>query len=154
MAATGEAAIAQLVAQLTQKDSRAACDAMRALERESAVSAAVYPHLDDLVLLLADNNSLVRNRALCLIAANAHWDTEGRLDGIIGSYLAHIGDEKPITARQCIQGLPQIAQHRPQLKNRILTALRSADTDRYADSMRPLVEKDIQTAIRTIENSD
>ena len=62
-----------------------------------------------------------------MIAANAQWDKDCKLDGIIDKFLEHILDEKPITARQCIQLLPIIAEHKPNLKEKIVSALLKAE---------------------------
>ena len=87
--------------------------------------------------------SLVRNRVLYIIAANAQWDYENRFDVILSKYLSHITDEKPITARQCIKALVQVGKAKPQYIPIIINHLHSADLSKYKDSMRPLIEKDI-----------
>ena len=92
----------------------------------------------------------MRNRALTILAANAQWDDENRFDAVIENYLSHITDEKPITARQCIKALAQIGQAKPQYVPMILAALRSADLSKYKDSMRPLIEKDIQSTTEAL----
>ena len=102
-----------------------------------------YAYFDDVAPLLGHPKSLVRNRALHILAANARWDEENRFDAVIDDFLAHITDEKPITARQCIKALAQVGQAKPQYIPQILSALRSADLSPYRDSMRPLIEKDI-----------
>ena len=73
------------------------------------------------------------------------------VDEIIDGYLKHITDVKPITARQCIKLLPMIAKDKPELKEDILSALHRADVSFYEDSMRPLVYKDIQKALKEIQ---
>ena len=65
--------------------------------------------------------------------------------------MKHITDVKPITARQCIKLLPMIAKDKPELKEDILSALHKADVSFYEDSMRPLVYKDIQKALKEIQ---
>ena len=87
-----------------------------------------------------------------MISANAKWDIDFKIDEIIDEYLKHITDEKPITARQCIKSLPDIAQHKPDLIDSISIALRRANVEKYADSMKPLIYKDIQTALKKISN--
>ena len=52
--------------------------------------------------------SLVKNRVLYILAANAQWDEDNHFDAILDDYLAHVTDEKPITARQCIKALVQV----------------------------------------------
>lgn len=143
--------ISRLIGLLLDHDNKAACGAAQELCRLSAASDQVYPYFDRFVTMLESRNSLVRNRGIMLIAANARWDQAGRLAEVLDQYLAHVEDEKPITARQCIQALPQIAAARPELAGRIQAALEAADASRYADSMRPLVQKDLLAAIARID---
>lgn len=109
-----------------------------------------YAYFDDVAPLLGHPKSLVRNRALHILAANAQWDEENRFDAVIADFLAHITDEKPITARQCIKALAQVGQAKPQYIPQILSALRSADLSPYRDSMRPLIEKDMAETERIL----
>ena len=44
-----------------------------------------------------------------------------------------------------------IAKNKPELKCDIVSALQKADTSIYADSMQPLVYKDIQNSLAEIE---
>ena len=62
---------------------------------------------------------------------------------MLPDFLAHITDEKPITARQCVKALALVGQAKPQYIPKILSALRDADLSKYKDSMRPLIEEDI-----------
>lgn len=80
---------------------------------------------------------------LYILAANAQWDDENRFDTILDDYLAHVSEEKPITARQCIKALAQVGKAKPQYIPKIIGCLHSADLSKYKDSMRPLIEKDI-----------
>ena len=65
-------------------------------------------------------------------------------------YLSHITDEKPISARQCIKSLAQIGTSKHKYIPSILEALENADLSKYKDSMRPLIEKDIEEAKNTL----
>ena len=142
--------IEQLLAQMKGKDHTRAYQCLKLLEEESGNSDAVSPYLDLFIELMDSPNSYLRARGLRLIAANARWDSEGKVDQIIDRYLTHILDEKPTTARQCIQALPLIARARPGLTSRIREALSSADLSGYADSMEPLLRKDIEAALKQI----
>ena len=102
--------------------------------------------------MLDHPKSLVRNRALYILAANAQWDEENRFDAIISDFLSHITDEKPITARQCIKALAQVGMAKPQYIPRILSCLQGADLSKYKDSMRPLIEKDMAETERILTN--
>ena len=92
-----------------------------------------------------------RTRRLTLIAYNAKWDKDNKIDEIIDEYLKHIKDVKPITARQCIKLLPIIAKNKPELKDDIVSALQKANVSFYVESMQPLVYKDIQKSLKDIE---
>lgn len=140
-----------LLEALHGKDHKAGCAAMERLVELSAQSSAVYAHWDVFAALLKSGNSLQRNRGLSLIAANARWDTDCRLNGCLADVLACVNDPKPITARWCVQRLPILAAARPDLAGEILAALRRADVRRYKDSMRGLVAEDIRKAILQIE---
>lgn len=128
---------------LTSKDNSAACALADSIIAESRETDAWYPYFDVFAALLEHPKSLVRNRALHILAANARWDDENRLDAILPGILSHITDEKPITARQCVQALAELGAAKPQYIPAILQGLASADLTKYADSMRPLIERDI-----------
>ncbi len=100
--------------------------------------------------MLHDPNSYVRTRGIILIASNAKWDRDKRIDEIIDELLMHVMDEKPVTARQCIKVLPQIAASKCQLAECIMDALETANPQRYKSSMQPLICKDIQNALESI----
>ncbi len=63
----------------------------------------------------------------------------------------HVMDEKPVTARQCIKVLPQIAASKHHLAECIIDALEAANPQRYKSSMLSLICKDIQNALESIK---
>lgn len=132
-----------IIAKLTGKDDKYACAFADKIISESQETDEWYEYFDDFASLLGHPKSLVRNRVLYILAANAQWDEENHFDSIISDFLIHITDEKPITARQCVKALAQIGLAKPQYIPRILSCLKSADLSKYKDSMRPLIEKDI-----------
>ena len=136
---------------LFDKNNNIAYNALEELQKESEKTDRVYPYLDRLNDMLDSDNSYIRTRGLTLIAYNAKWDKNNKIDEIIDEYLKHIEDVKPITARQCIKLLPMIAKNKPELKCDIVSALQKADISIYADSMQPLVYKDIQNSLAEIE---
>lgn len=132
-----------IIGQLTAKDDKCALALADKIIAESQETDKWYEYFDDFASLLDHPKSFVRNRALYILAANAKWDEENRFDLIMSDFLAHITDEKPITARQCIKALAQIGLAKPQYIPVILSSLRSADLSKYKDSMRSLIERDI-----------
>ena len=136
---------------LFDKNNNTAYKALQMLQKECEESDKVYCYMDRLTGMIDSDNSYIRTRGLTLIAYNAKWDKDNKIDEIIDKYLKHIEDVKPITARQCIKLLPMIAKNKPELKCDIVFALQKADTSIYAESMQSLVYKDIQNSLAEIE---
>ena len=136
---------------LFEKNNNTAYKALQILQKECEKSDKVYCYMDKLPDMIGSDNSYIRTRGITLIAYNSKWDKDNKIDEIIDEYLKHIEDVKPITARQCIKLLPMIAKNKPELKCDIVAALQKADTSIYADSMQPLVYKDIQNSLAEIE---
>ena len=145
--------IAETFELLFNKNNNVAYKALQELQKQSEETDCVYPYMARLSNMLDSDNSYIRTRGLTLLAYNAKWDKDYKIDEVIDKYLKHITDVKPITARQCIKLLPVIAKHKPELKNDIFSALHSADISTYEDSMQSLVYKDIQKAIEIIQKS-
>ena len=141
-------------AMLTSKDDKCAYTFAERIISESRETSKWYGCFGEFASLLKHPKSLVRNRALTILAANAQWDTENKFDGILTEYLSHMTDEKPITARQCIRSLAEVGAAKPHLIPEILSALRNADLAHYKDSMRPLLEKDIGETIESLRKND
>ena len=142
-----------IIKNLTAKDDKFACAFADKIILESKETDEWYEYFDDFASLLDHPKSLVRNRVLYILAANAQWDEENRFDAILSDFLTHITDEKPITARQCVKALAQVGLAKPQYIPRILSRLKSADLSEYKDSMRPLIEKDIAEAVQILTTS-
>ena len=143
-----------IIAKLIVKDDKYACAIADKIISESQDTDEWYEYFDEFASLLNHPKSLVRNRVLYILATNAQWDNENRFDAIISEYIAHVTDDKPITARQCIKALAQIGVAKPQYIPRILLCLHEADLSKYKDSMRPLIEKDMAEKERILTATD
>lgn len=143
--------IAETFELLFDKNNNVAYKALLELQKVSEETNQLYPYMDRLCDMLDDDNSYIRTRGLILLAYNARWDVDYKIDEIIDTYLKHITDVKPITARQCIKVLPLLARYKQELKDDILLALRNANVSFYDSSMQPLVYKDIQKALKEIQ---
>ena len=141
-----------IIEELTSRDDKAACALADRIISESRGTAAWYPYLEDFASLLDHPKSLVRNRALRILAANARWDNENRFERFLTNFLAHVTDERPITARQCIQALAEVGRAKRQYIPAILSTLQNADVSKYKDSMRPLIEKDIAVTKQALQD--
>ena len=115
------------IARLTGKNTKDAYAFAQQIVEESRDSEIWYPCFDRFAELLRHKNSLVRNRAISILAANARWDKVGKFDALLDEFLTHVTDIKPITARQCVAALPEIMEAKPALILRIRSALARAD---------------------------
>lgn len=139
------------VALLFEKDANKAYQAMKILEQKSQESSQVYVYIDYFINMLESEHSYIRTRGLILVAANAKWDSDGKIDEIVDDYAKYIVDEKPITARKCLQTLPLLVKAKPYLKHKILHMLETADLSKYNDTMLPLLYKDICKIVKEIK---
>ncbi len=88
-----------------------------------------------------------------LLAENARWDSENRMDETLDDYLALLLDEKPITVRQCIQSLGEIARVKPDLHGKIAARLISLDLTEVRETMRKSVLLDILHVLADIRKA-
>lgn len=137
-----EAEIKRLVKDLWSHETKAAGEAWQKLSTESRESRKVEQFLPELMKMVEDENSYVRNRGLLLTAANIRGAEANFLEKNLPIYLRCLADEKAITARQCLKGLAEIAMVKPEWRETIGTAVRKMKVDQYTESMRPLIEKD------------
>lgn len=143
--------LAETVALLSEKNHGVAYQALQALQaasKEGPEVAAFIPHFCE---MLDSERSYVRTRGIMLLADNAKWVQEKALVHILPKLLEHITDPKPITARQCIQCLPQIAAAKPTATPAIVAALEQAELAGYQESMQRLIAQDIQQALQQIQ---
>jgi len=137
----------QLVEWLSEKDDNLRYKSFLLLEGRSLQCPDVYPFWATFVEKFGSANSYQRSLGLMLVAANARWDEAGRLDEIIDGYLAMVDDEKPVTVRQCIQGLCKIVPYKPNLHGRIVDRLISIDLAQRKETQRKILLLDILSVL-------
>lgn len=142
--------IEKLIDSLTDKNDKNAYESLKLLLAVSEKTNAVYLYFDTFIEMMDNDHSYYRTRAMLLIAANARWDTDNKIDEIIDVFLKHVMDDKPITARQIIRALPDIAKYKPDLIKDICAALDKANPEKYPITMQSLIQKDIAAALKEI----
>lgn len=142
--------IPQLVEWLNLKDDSIRYQAFLLLQNRSMLSDDVYTYWSTFQSKLTSENSYQRSLGLMLIAENVIWDTENRMEETIDEYLNLLYDEKPITARQCIQSLCKIAAAKPGLHEKIASRLISLDLMQAKETMRKLILLDILNVLLVI----
>lgn len=140
-----------LVNSLTDKNDKVAYESLKQLLSESERTNQVYSFFDTFAELIDNPNSYYRTRAMLLIAANAKWDIDNKIDEIFHLFLKHLMDAKPITARQIIRAVPEIAKYKPDLRKDIYNALCKANPGKYPITMQSLIQKDIANSLKEIQ---
>ena len=135
---------------LQNKDDAEAYRLLQKLEEQSAESNSLYKDFDDFLRLLSSNKSYVRTRGFRLICAQAKWGKEDKIEANKERLLALLDDEKPTVVRQCLTALHQVVIEKPELGGEIQSKLQKMDLSTYKDSMRPLIQKDIDAIEKEI----
>ncbi len=142
--------VPQLVEWLSLKDDNIRYQAFLLLQSRSLFLDDIYPYWDTFQSKLKSENSYQRSIGLMLIAENAKWDTEGRIENTIDECLELLNDEKPITIRQCIQSLGKIVSSKPELNDKIASRLISFDLMAIKETMRKSILLDILDVLLAI----
>ena len=146
--------IPQLVDWLSEKDDKIRYPSFLLLQARSEKYEDVFPYWDTFVDKLKDPNSFQRNIGLRMISANVRWDKHGKFDAICDLYLSHCNDEKPITVRQCIQGLCSIVPFNTHCRRKIAETLMAIDISQRQESQQKLVLLDILSVLLLINKTD
>ena len=137
-----------IITKFRDKDNKKAYDFAKEVMAESAESNKYYELFDDFVEMIYDKNSFVRTRGFLLMCAQARWDMEGKLEESFTVWTKLLNDEKPTVVRQCLDALHEVILYRPELTLRIQEAALAIDTNRYKESMAPLIKKDVEELLK------
>jgi len=135
---------------LSEKDDTIRYHYFLLLQHRSKDFGDVYPYWDIFCEKLKSENSYQRSLGLMLIAANAKWDIDNKIDYVIDEYLSLVYDEKPITIRQCIQALSGIVPYKSHLNMKIANKLMSISISDIKATMQKLILIDILEALAMI----
>ena len=121
-------------------------------EIESSIdkSEMLYEYFDDIKKMLLDEKSHIRMRGFRIICKLSKWDRDNKTNNAIESLLNVLDDEKPTIVRQCLASLNSLLLYKPDLSNKIESKLKNMDLSKYKDSMKPLIQKDIDCILNQI----
>ena len=88
-----------------------------------------------------------------LLAENAKWDLDNKMETSLNDCVELLKDEKPITMRQSIQSLGKIVGAKPNLNERIADMLMSIDMVEVKETMRKSILLDILNVLVAIRKS-
>ena len=140
-----------LLSMLTAKDTKQGYGAFLELERLSEESDDLYPYTERFADMVSDRAWAVRCRGFRLFCKQARWDGDGVIDRHLDRALSILEDEKPTAVRQALAALLDVVPYKRALWPTIRKRLESMDLTRYKDSMAPLIQKDIQRLLDTMQ---
>lgn len=144
--------VEELMEQLRSVNNNEAYAAFKQLRAASAEGPEVAAHLGEFADMLEAESSYARTRGFLLLVANARHDAEGVVDAVFDRMATCLHDPKPTVVRQCVQVLPELADAKPALVDRIVAELDRVDPGAYRDSMLPLIAADVSAALAAIRN--
>lgn len=114
-------------------------------EIESSIdeSKMLYEYFEDIKKMLLDEKSHIRMRGFRIICKLSKWDRDNKINNVIDILLNVLDDEKPTIVRQCLASLNCLLLYKTDLSNKIENKLKKMDLSKYKDSMKPLIQKDI-----------
>ena len=136
---------------LYEKDSTITYANLLELEEMSEHENTLYPYLNEFIMMLKSEKYSIRVRGFRLLCKQAKWDNDDKISEAITEILFAVNDEKPTAVRQVLKYLTYITLNKKELISIIREAVLSIDCSRFKDSMRPLIEKDIQTLIKVMD---
>ena len=139
--------VEELMVLLTDKDKQQAYGALQAFERISEQSDVLYSYTRQFAAMVKSEQYMLRVRGFRLFCKQARWDKEEVIDETIVQVLTILQDEKPTAVRQALAALQEVVGYKPALWEPIGKAVGSVDVYRYKDSMRSLLEKDMQALL-------
>ena len=139
-----------IIAGLQNKKDTEAHQLLLQLEAQSADSDELYGYFEEFLELMKSKSSFVRTRGFRLACAQAKWDVDEKIEKNLDRLLSMLDDQKPTAVRQCLAALHIVVLYKPNLAERIGEKLDTMDLSKYKDSMRPLIQKDIEELRRKL----
>ena len=100
--------------------------------------------------MLFDEKSYIKMRGFRIICKLSKWDKDNKINNIIDSLLQVLDDEKPTIVRQCLSSLNNLLLYKIDLSEKVENKLKNMDLSKYKDSMKPLIQKDIDCILNQL----
>ena len=121
-------------------------------EIESSIdeSKLLYKYFDDIKKMLLDEKSYIKMRGFRIICKLSKWDNDNKINNIIDILLQVLDDEKQSIDRQCLTSLNNLLLYKIELSKKVENKLKKLDLSKYKDSMKPLIQKDIDCILNQL----
>ena len=113
-------------------------------------SKMLYEYFDDIKKMLLDEKSYIKMRGFRIICKLSKWDNDNKINNIIDILLQVLDDEKPTIVRLCLSSLNNLLLYKIDLSEKVENKLKNMDLSKYKDSMKPLIQKDIDCILNQL----
>lgn len=110
----------------------------------------LYQYFDKIKDMLLDDKSYIKMRGFTIICKLSKWDKENKINDIIDTMLNILDDQKPTIVRMCLKSLNNLLLYKIELSDKIKNKLKTIDCSKFKDTMRPLIERDINNILKDI----
>ncbi len=145
--------IDEKIAMLYEKDTALGYKNLLELETLSEIADSLSGYIDNFISMLDDKSNVIKVRGFRLLCKQARWDKDRKIDANIKKILLVLNDPKPTTVRQALQFLKSdVMPYKKELHKIIKESVSAIDLSRFnANTMRPLIEKDIEAICQSGE---
>ena len=121
-------------------------------EIESSIdeSEFLYKYFDDIKKCCLMKNHILKCEDLELYANYLNGIKIIKINNIIDSLLQVLDDEKPTIVRLCLSSLNNLLLYKIDLSGKVESKLKNMDLSKYKDSMKPLIQKDIDCILNQL----
>ena len=95
-------------------------------------------------------NHILKCEDLELYANYLNGIKKNKINNIIDSLLQVLDDEKPTIVRLCLSSLNNLLLYKIDLSEKVESKLKNMDLSKYKDSMKPLIQKDIDCILNQL----
>lgn len=142
----------QKINMLYDKDTKESYQNLLELEELSKTSNELYQYIDNFFEMINHEKYAIRTRGYRMFCEQTKWDIDNKINENIDKLLLEIKDEKPTAVRQKLQSLQNVILCKKELQSKIKQSVLKLDTSEYKDTMRPLIEKDIENILKLIDS--
>lgn len=112
----------------------------RAVDRQPRL---FYPYWDRFAAMIVSSNGFHRSAAAQLIASLTAADEGCKFDRLFTSYMRLLNDPKVMVTHYFVETLDHVCRARPDLQDRIITALLKVDKTTHSQQHKDMIKADI-----------
>lgn len=137
---------------LYSNNEKEANTSLKELEDVTTECILLYDYFEQILLMLSDDNNLIKLRGYTLICALAKWDKKHKIKDNIYQILTIFNIKDSIILRQCIQKTSLLLFHIPEVKEEIINKLKNIELQSFKENEIFLINSDINHLLREIDN--